>query len=376
MKISVLGAGLVGNAIIRDLATEYDVTAIDLDERALQGLKSQPRVKVIQADVKAEGKVASLVSDSDLVINAVPGFMGFETLKKIIEAGKNVVDICFFPEDPFLLDELAKSKGVIAVVDCGVGPGLSNIILGYLSMQLDEIDSYLNYVGGLPQVRMLPYEYKAYFSPIDVLEEYTRPARFIEYGQAVVRPALSDPELIDFPGLGTLEAFNTDGLRTLMKTFTIPFMKEKTLRYPGHIKLMRIFREGGFFGATPIDIRGTLVKPIDVTARLLFEHWKAREGDTDFTVMEVIIEGKKGAKKLRHSYYLLDRYDEASGTSSMARTTGYTCTIIARQVLEGLFTQKGISPPEFVGKTKGCYEHLLKGYEKRNIRVQQTVVEI
>jgi lysine 6-dehydrogenase len=378
MKIAVLGAGLVGSAIVKDLAREpgYQIKAIDLSQQVLDRLKSDAHVETINANVREAGRVGALVADSDLVINAVPGFMGFETLKSIIEAGKNVVDICFFPEDPFLLDDLARSKGVTAVVDCGVAPGFCNIVLGYLSVSLDEISTYTCYVGGLPQVRMLPYQYKAAFSPIDVLEEYTRPARFIEYGQQVVRPALSDPEMIDFEGVGTLEAFNTDGLRSLMQTMKIPFMKEKTLRYPGHINLMRTFREGGFFSTTPLDVKGQMVRPIDLTSKLLFEHWKFHEGEADFTIMEIIVEGTKGGKSLRHTYYLLDRFDEKTQISSMARTTGYTCTIVARQVINGLFTQKGICPPEYIGWTRGCYENILEEYKKRTIRVTETIEEL
>jgi len=128
------------------------------------------------------------------------------------------VDIAFFGEDPFLLDTLARSKDVTAVVDCGVAPGLCNIVVGYVETRLDFIDRYVCYVGGLPKVRKWPYEYKAVFSPKDVLEEYTRPARFVEFGHQVVKPALTDIELLDFPRVGTLEAFNTDGLRSLIKS--------------------------------------------------------------------------------------------------------------------------------------------------------------
>jgi lysine 6-dehydrogenase len=378
MKIAVLGAGLVGSAIVKDLASEpgYHIKAIDLNRQVLEKLKSEVPVEIVNADVREAGGVSALVADCDLVVNAVPGFMGFETLKSIIEAGKNVVDICFFPEDPFLLDELARSRGVTAIVDCGVAPGFCNIILGYLSIYLDEIKNYTCYVGGLPQVRMLPYQYKAAFSPIDVLEEYTRPARFVEYGQQVVRPALSDPEMIDFPGVGTLEAFNTDGLRSLMQTMKIPFMKEKTLRYPGHINLMRTFREGGFFSTAPLNVKGQMVRPIDLTSKLLFEHWKFHEGEADFTIMEVIIEGTKGGRSLRYTYYLLDRFDENTQTTSMARTTGYICTIVARQVLNGLFAQKGICPPEYIGWTGGCYENIIDEYKKRNIKVAERMEEI
>ena len=330
-------------------------------------------VRTVQANLREEGRIGKLVADADLVVCAVPGFMGFETLKAIVEAGKDVVDISFFGEDPFALDELAKEKGVTAVVDCGVAPGLSNVIAGYLAEELDRIERYECYVGGLPQVREWPYEYKAVFSPLDVLEEYTRPARFVEYGQEVVRPALSDVEPRTYPGIGTLEAFNTDGLRTLATTMDIPFMKEKTLRYPGHADLMRVFRESGFFERTPTDVRGQTIRPIDLTSALLFDQWRLQEGETDLTVMEVAIDGEKDGETLRFSYYLLDKFDEESQTTSMARCTGYTCAIVARQVAKGLFTRKGICPPEYVGSTPGCYEDLMTELAERGVVVREAI---
>jgi saccharopine dehydrogenase-like NADP-dependent oxidoreductase len=375
MKIVVLGAGMVGSAIAKDLAldSEFSVAAADMDRRHLARLEAEAPVKGIQADLRDEKTVAAIVSDQDFVISAVPGFMGFDTLRRIIDAGKNVVDISFFGEDPFPLDEAAKSKGVTAVVDCGVAPGLCNIMAGHASGRLDATDRYVCYVGGLPIVRQWPFEYKAVFSPLDVLEEYTRPARFVEYGREIVRPALSEVELIDFPGVGTLEAFNTDGLRSLIKTMKIPFMREKTMRYPGHAELLRIFRESGFFGVEPIEIEGKTVRPIALTSKLLFDQWRLGEGEKDFTVMQVIVEGRKAEKQLRHTYNLLDRYDEKTRTTSMARTTGYTCSIVARQVIRGLFSRKGICPPEYVGMTNGCWENLLAEYAKRDITVTESI---
>ena len=375
MNIIVLGAGLVGSAITADLAREssFQVTSVDRDQQALDRVASMADVRTVQANLREEGRIGKLVADADLVVCAVPGFMGFETLKAIIEAGKDVVDISFFGEDPFALDELAKEKGVTAVVDCGVAPGLSNVIAGYLAEELDRIERYECYVGGLPQVREWPYEYKAVFSPLDVLEEYTRPARFVEYGQEVVRPALSDVEPRTYPGIGTLEAFNTDGLRTLATTMDIPFMKEKTLRYPGHADLMRVFRESGFFEMTPTDVRGQTIRPIDLTSALLFDQWRLQEGETDLTVMEVAIDGEKDGETLRFSYYLLDKFDEESQTTSMARCTGYTCAIVARQVAKGLFTRKGICPPEYVGSTPGCYEDLMTELARRGVVVREAI---
>ncbi|HEX03732.1 MAG TPA: saccharopine dehydrogenase, partial [Bacteroidetes bacterium] len=213
MKILVLGAGLVGGPMAIDLAqnSEFAVSIADLNSDALSKLNKPHPIETIQTDLSRPEDVKALVGDYDIVVNAVPGFMGFQTLKSVIEAGKDVIDIAFFSEDPFQLNELAKEKGVTAVVDCGVAPGMSNILVGHVDSLLDSTEKVLIYVGGLPVVREWPYEYKAPFSPIDVIEEYVRPARYVENGELVVRMALSEPELIDFPEVGTLEVFNTDG---------------------------------------------------------------------------------------------------------------------------------------------------------------------
>jgi len=270
----------------------------------------------------------------------------------------------------------AKQRGVTAVVDCGVAPGLSNVIAGYMHRNLDKVESYLCLVGGLPVVRSWPYEYKAVFSPLDVMAEFIRPARFVEHGDLVVRPALSDVELIDFKGVGTLEAFNTDGLRSLAQTMDIPFMKEKTMRYPGHANLARVLRDSGFFDTDCIDVNGMQVRPIDVTSRLLIEQWRLAENEADLTVMQVIMEGQHNGRRERHDFYMLDRFDAKTGTTSMARTTGYTCAIAARQVLAGLFNRKGICPPEYLGATEGCYEHMLKELERRDIHIEEAVTDL
>ena len=377
MRITVLGAGLVGHAMVLDLARdgEHEITAVDRDSAALQRISGAEGVRTVQADLARPEGVRASVAEADLAINAVPGFMGFETLKAVIDAECDVVDIAFFPEDPFLLDDLARERGVTAVVDCGVAPGLCNVTLGYLETQLDRIDSYRCYVGGLPKQRTWPFEYKACFSPADVLEEYTRPARLVEGGKEVVRPALSGRELIGFRGIGTLEAFNTDGLRSLVRTMDIPEMKEMTLRYPGHAELMRVFRDTGFLDEEAIDVRGQSVVPRDLTSAIIFEHWKLGEGEEDLTVMQVVVEGEADGKDVSYTYDMLDSYDPATDTTSMARTTGYTCTVVARQVAKGLFRRPGINPPEFLGRTEGCHADLLEGLAKRKIQWDCTVTE-
>jgi len=369
MRITVLGAGLVGHAIARDLALDddFEVDAVDRDPAALSRLDDSKGVRCVVADLGQEDAVRTCVEEADLVINAVPGFMGFAPLREVSEAGRDVVDIAFFPEDPFQLEDLARERGVTAVVDCGVAPGLCNVTLGYLDSRLEQIDAYRCYVGGLPVQRVWPFEYRACFSPADVLEEYTRPARLVEGGLEVTRPALSDTELIDFEGVGTLEAFNTDGLRSLLRTMDIPEMKEKTLRYPGHAELMRALRETGLLDTDPITVGGREVVPRDVTSALLFRHWELREGEEDLTVMRVEVEGWSGKSPVSYTFHLFDRYDAETGTTSMARTTGYTCSVVARQVARGQFRRPGINPPEFVGRAEGCYADLLEGLAARHI---------
>lgn len=375
MKIVVLGAGLVGSAIIQDLAEDkqYEILAVDLNKGSLDRISGFYGVSTRQADLSDDKTITTLVSDADLVINAVPGFLGFQTLKQIIQTGKNVVDISFFGENAFELDQLARNKGVTAIVDCGVAPGLCNIIAGYVTEKMDQVDSYLCYVGGLPEIREWPYEYKVVFSPTDVLEEYTRPARFVENGKEVIYPALSEVELLDFPGVGTLEAFNTDGLRSLLLTLDIPNMREKTMRYPGHANLMRVFRESGFFNQEKVEVDGQGVQPLALTSRLLFDQWKMKDGDRDLTVMQVILEGKEGKDQVVYQYDLIDHYDQEKNITSMARTTGYTCTIVARLLMEGTIPLTGICPPEKLGEISGLFEMLLGEYQKRGINLKETI---
>lgn len=371
-KVIVLGAGLVGKAMAIDLSKNFDVTSADFSEEALASL-AQHNIKTQKLDFSNLKLLAQTIQPFDLVIGAVPGFMGFNTVKTVIEAGKNMVDISFFPEDPFLLDDLAKKHNVTIVTDCGVAPGMGNIILGYHNKRM-TVKSYECLVGGLPVVREWPYEYKAVFSPIDVIEEYVRPARYVQSGEIVTKEALSDSEHIKFEGVGTLESWNSDGLRSLIKTMpNIPNMIEKTLRYPGNIEYLRVLRESGFFSYEEIDVKGQKVRPIDLTAKLLFPKWKLKPGEEEFTVMRIRISGDENGTRKNYEYNLLDRTDKVSGTLSMARTTGYTCTAVAHLVADGKFNRVGICPPEYLGEDELNFEFIRQYLKDHNVNYQVLV---
>jgi len=365
-KIVVLGAGMVGRAIALDMKKRCNVTVVDFNQGNLNKLEQDSQLITIEQNLTEKPMLDRIISGADLVISAVPGSIGFETLRRIIENGKNVVDIAFFPEDAFELNEQASKNNVTAVVDCGVAPGMSNLLLGYHNQKM-QVDRFICLVGGLPVERRWPYEYKAPFSPADVIEEYIRPARFVEHGKIVVKEALSDPELVDFKQIGTLEAFNTDGLRSLIKTINVPNMIEKTLRYPGHIEKIRVLKESGFFSSDAIIVDGAQVIPLNISSQLLFKQWKLGDTEEEFTVMRITIVGKENDNQKTYIYDMLDYFDPVTKISSMARTTGYTCTAVANLVLDGNFHRKGICPPEYIGENPENVKYIFDYLKNRNI---------
>ncbi len=374
-KILQLGCGMVGRAMALDLAGKYSITVVDKNIDALSAIKGIKNINTVQADISNKQTIKDLCDNKDIVLSAVPGFLGFNTLKNIIEMGLNIVDISFFPEDPYELDEVAKQNDVSAIVDCGVAPGMSNFIAGY-HYKNQKIEEFLCMVGGLPFVREYPFQYKAPFSPIDVIEEYTRPARIVDDGKIITKPALSEREFIFVENIGTLEAFNTDGLRTMLRNLKIPNMKEKTLRYPGHIDLILALKESGFFNTHPINTDSGEVIPLEFTSKILFDKWYLHPNEKEFTVMIIKIRGLENNKKIEYTYKLFDTYDNNSKISSMARTTGYTATAIINFILEKGIEQKGILAPEILGQNETIFKYVMDYLKERKIVYNKSFVNV
>lgn len=368
-RIVVLGCGAVGKHMAIDLCKDpgYEVISVDVNQEELEQLAREHPIQIRVEDLSTVEGVKRAIEDADIVIGSLPGFMGYAMLERVIRAGKNIVDISYFPEDPFRLDDLAKDMGVTAVVDCGVVPGMANIILGHHTRKM-KVTRYECYVGGIPKSRNAPLEYKSPFPVLEVLEEYIESGRMVEDGKVVVRPMLSETMMIDLDKVGTLACLNSDGLRTLIRTMDIPDMFEKTLRYPGHVSQMRTFKDAGFLSLTPIQVKGVSVRPIEVTASLVSKLWKYEPGEADITVMKLVISGMEVGKPVTYTHDMYDEYDPETGALSMARTTGYTCNAVTRLVLEGGYSQKGICPPEFVGRADGCRESVERYLEDRGVR--------
>ena len=373
-KILILGAGLIGKPLATDLASDpaFDVTVADKSWQRLENISAAGLNKK-HLDLTEKYAFRKLLEAFDIAVNAVPGFMGFDTLKTIIESGTDCVDLAFYPENVFDLSEAASQKGVRVIADMGVAPGMSNLLAGFAAAQMDQVEKIDIFVGGLPVVRKLPWEYKAVFSPSDVIEEYTRPARLVENGKMVTKPPLTDIELLDFENIGTLEAFNSDGLRSLMFTLKAKNMREKTLRYPGYAEKIKFLAENGFFDTRKTDIHGTGISPLEMTSRLLFKQWHLEEDEEDFTVMKIVVEGKKEEKQLRYTFDLYDRYDPKTRTHSMARTTAYAASQAVRLLVSGHPIPQGINVPEQLGRNQQIVDFMLSGLAERNVVYKTTV---
>jgi len=373
-RVTVLGAGLVGSLIARTLADDgrFEVLICDRSEDALGAFAGLPRVAAARLDFARGASIAAAVASADVVVGAVPGFLGHAMLRTVIEAGRPVADISFAPEDPLALDGLAKEKGVPAIVDCGVSPGLSNLACGRAAGRLDVVDSIVISVGGLPFRRVPPWEYRIVFSATDVIEEYTRPARLVEDGRIVTKPALSEVTRFDLPGVGTLEAFLTDGLRTVLSTVKARNLREQTLRWPGHAEKMRLLRDSGFLGNIPIEAGGTRVAPRAVAEALLFSMWKRPEGEEEFTVLRVETRGSRAGRPVRLVHDLFDRTDVRTGATSMARTTGFPCVIAALLLASGAFREAGVFPLELLGGRPDLFAAFVEGLAARGVAFSET----
>lgn len=364
----ILGSGMVGQVMARDLAGECRVTLVDACQEALADLpravKESAETRLV--DCSDQEAVTALAEEADIVLGALPSHLGLKALECVVSTGTDYCDISFMAEDGRAHNDLAISAGAVAVIDCGVAPGMSNMIAGHAAATMERCDDIVIAVGGLPRDPEPPFFYKAGFSPGDVLQEYTRPARVVIDGETVTHKALSDPVAIEFSGMPALEAFTTDGLRSLADTLDVPQMIEQTIRYPGHRDLMQTMRDMGLFSPESIIVDGEPVIPLNVTSAVMFPLWTYQPGEEDLTVMRITATGVDGGEAVTRVWELTDFYDPKTRHTSMSRVTAIPCTIVARMILDGRF-DPGVHVPETLGGMEGVLNEVLAAHQARGI---------
>lgn len=382
VKIIVLGCGNIGSVVARDLAESLpsaEIVVADMNkQRAEETAKKIGRNNVshMQVDASNHSELVDTIKRFDLVVGALPGFMGFRACKASIAAEVNMVDVSFMPEDVMVLHKDALKVGITVVPDCGMSPGLGSIFVGRAVSQLETVESVHMLNGGLPAKPQPPLDYVITWSSKDLIELYTRKATIVQKGKQVQVGATGGLEEVMFPGVGKLQGFYTDGLRTLLHTVKVTGdMWEKSLRYPGHIEKMNLLRTLGFFDEKTVEVEGVKVPPRDITEKLLERKLKKPE-TPDIVAMLITVTGFKGARKVQFTYRLLDRYDRKRKVTAMARTTAYTASVVAQLITKNALEEKGVIPPEKLGMNSKSYSKFMRMMKQRGVRVKESTKAI
>jgi len=377
MKVLILGCGNIGSVAAEDLAkslSSIQVVVADKNEARAKDVAERiggSNVSWIQLDVTNPSNLANALKDFDLVMGFLPGKLGYRLAGACIDAGKDLVDVSYMSENPLALTDNAIKANITIAPDCGLAPGISNILVGHAAGKLDKVQTVHIMVGGLPEKPVPPLNYVITWSPENLIDEYMRKARIVKEGKIIEVEALSGLEEIEFPEFGKLEAFYTDGLRTLPQTVTDAYdMWEKTLRYPGHAEKIKLLKTLGFFEEEQIDVEGVSVSPRKLTVKL-FEQKLRKPEVKDIVALKVEVSGVKNGMQTRYVYHLLDHYDEKRGITAMARTTAYSASIIAQFMLKKALKEKGVVPTEKIGKNNALFQLFLDELEKRGIRITE-----
>jgi lysine 6-dehydrogenase len=379
MRMLVLGAGLQGSACAFDLLQDKSVSEVRLADLHIGHLPpflapySGPRLIPTQLDVHNRDAVLGMMRGCDAVMCALPYYLNLEMTRLAIEAGAHFCDLGGNTEIVFeqrKLDPDAKSKNLTVVPDSGLAPGMVNVLAQLGIRQLDEIDAVRIFVGGLPQHPEPPLNYQIVYSIEGVLDYYTTLSWVLRKGKRTQVTALSEIEMVKFGGgLGELEAFHTaGGLSTMAFRYEnkIPTMEYKTLRYPGHAKLMEGIRALGLLDLNPVDVKGTRIVPRDAFIAAAAPKLTKQHGQ-DLVALRVFVEGKKGGKPKRLEWELIDKYDAKNGISAMMRTTGYSLSIT------GLMQARGEVKPAGVHTPDECIpaEKYIAELKKRGVEIKQ-----
>lgn len=376
--MAVFGAGSVGRAIVYDLyerVTGSDLLVIDSNPSNLaETSRIVSKAEFRKVEIRDSDDLHRIMKDVDVAVNSLPGKFGKLSWIAAIKAETDLVDISYSEDDPTAYNMQASDAGVTIVPDAGVAPGLSNMMAGRAYAQLEEVRELKIYVGGIPEEPVPPLGYLVTWSPEDLIEEYLRDARIVENGSLMKKPALSDLERIYIPEVGELEAFLTDGLRTMLKTLKgVKFMAEKTLRWPGHAEKIELLKTLGYLSKEPIACSSESISPAQITAKLFKE--RLRGDSRDLVVLIVHARGRRSPSDIEIEYRMIDRYDPSTGLTALARTTAFVATGIVKLISEGSLPGPGVIPPEVIGMDETLFASIAEWLSWRGIRIVERVTE-
>ena len=378
MRLVSIGCGYIGSVLAEELIHGLDFEELIISDSGKEKIeetakKLGERVVPLQLDITDYSNLLEVIENADLVIGLSPGRLGFNVMKACAEKKKDLVDLSFMAEDPFVFQKSASDAGVIIVPDCGVAPGLSNILIGRSSSQLDEVEDVSIFVGGLPQKPVPPLNYKVTWCVEDLFEEYTRKAKIIRNGKMVEVDALEGLEEIEFEGLGRFEAFFTDGVRTLHNTIKAENMWEKTLRYPGHAEKIKLIKKFGLLEKEPIASLNT--SPWEFMIKFWEENLSFIEA-RDLVLMRIGVSGRKDSAKILYTYEMIDYFDERKNITAMGRSTAYTAFAVIKLIIEKRIAQKGVVPPEILGMDKKIFAEIRHILKERNLEIKEKTESI
>jgi len=375
MYVTVLGAGVVGKAIVYDLATMpqiSNITIVDINrdniEGALTKVSDKSKIYAIASDVFSD-KAIDAIKKSDLVFSALPGSISYNVIKQLIKYRKHIIDVSFMDEDVLELDSLAKENNVILIPDAGFAPGLTNLIVGYNYFNVfDKLERVDIHVGALPAWPAPPLNHVITWSVEDFLDEYLRMAKIVQNGKVELIDPLSVTNSVLIEGIGQFEEFYTDGLRTLISTIPVKDMAEKTLRYPGHIAKMKFLKQLGLLSNKKINVDSFKIAPRYVLEKILA---RLKEEDIlDIVVMRIDLSGYVNSKFKTYMITLYEQYSQTTKFSAIARVTGFTATAVSKLLIDEKIDSFGVIPLELIGQCPNLYNTIINYLrDKHNIKL-------
>lgn len=380
MKVVVLGAGLMGREVARDLVESEQVEKVYLADIDLKGTKqfvkdlNSSKVEAIKLNAEKENELKQTMAKGDVCVNALYYKFNEKVAKAAIDIGVHAVDlgghIGNVTENVLKLHDEAKAKNVTIIPDLGVAPGMINILTGLGASKLDKVECIKLYVGGIPIKPLPPLNYSQVFSLDGVFDHYTEPAKIIENGELKEVESLTGIEQIYFDKFGKLEAFYTSGgISTLYKTFpNVKTLLYKTVRYKGHAEHFKLLKDLGFFDKTNIvKVNDIEVKVRDVVKEALKKALYLGDKQ-DAVVLRVIVSGEKSGDQVTYEYETIITRESSSSMTAMAKATACTISVVAVMIGTGIITKRGVYPPESIVLGNEYIEKMAK----RGVTIKET----